>query len=71
MPVLLSRAQVAALIGHPPHRVTRWTRARGITGVSVSGQAFYLADDIHHALALRPAPGPLRLARFIRNPLNV
>ena len=69
---LLTRAQVANLIGHHPGYVRRWANSNGLTGVLVDGHTQYRAADIHRVLDAtnRPVPGPLRLARFIRNPLN-
>ncbi|MFG2059684.1 hypothetical protein ACGFI9_37300 [Micromonospora sp. NPDC048930] len=66
MTQMLTRSQVAQIIGHTTGHVPSWTAAQGITGVPVSGQTLYRADDIANALQ---AP-QLRLDRFIRNPLN-
>lgn len=74
MTELLSRAQVARLIGCKPGWVRQWTAQRGITavaGLNGWGNRYaYRAADIHTALDAQPLPAPLRLARFIRNPLN-
>ena len=69
---LLTRGQVANLIGHHPGYVRRWANAHGITGIRVGEHTEYRPADIHRVLdaTFRPVPGPLRLARFMRNPLN-
>ncbi|MEU7771246.1 hypothetical protein AB0C44_07960 [Micromonospora taraxaci] len=63
---MLSRTQVADLVGCRPSEVNRWAVAHGVTPTWISGQPQYRAD---HITAARQAPR-LRLARFIRNPLN-
>ncbi|MGA4726276.1 hypothetical protein ACPB67_02550 [Micromonospora taraxaci] len=62
----LNRTQVAELVGCRPSEVNRWAVAHGVTGTWVCGQPHYEAAAI---IAARQAPR-LRLARFIRNPLN-
>ena len=74
MTELLTRGQVANLIGCKPGWVRQWTAQRDIQAIpGLAGwgnRHAYRAADIHAALAAEQIPPPLRLARFIRNPLN-
>ncbi|MFI1197722.1 hypothetical protein ACH4T9_31300 [Micromonospora sp. NPDC020750] len=66
---LLTSDQVATIAGIGRTHVFRWTARRGISHIRIPGdpRLYYPASPVHTAAAY---PAALRLARFIRNPLN-
>ena len=68
---LLTATQVAQLADIHPKHVREWADLRHIRYTQDPGQRGYRypAGPVHDVIR-RQMPGPLRLARFIRNPLN-
>lgn len=74
MTALLTPWMVSQLADVPRHLVELWATERGITPAATPRGPRYPADQVLTAVAydrrLRSDPPPVRLARFIRNPLN-